>query len=78
MALDAIPVTAGQVDASPGALHDGRRCHDAARHRHQAVIHHVGDQQLVGREVALLLAVVPDVYGLERPAIGILMACPNG
>src|SRR5262249_33610010 len=50
-----------EVDTPSRALHHRTGGHDASRDCLQMAVDHVGDEQLVRREVVLRLAVVPDV-----------------
>ena len=61
MALHPVDIVLGQVDAAAGTLHDRPGRHDAAWHCFELAVDDVGDGQLVGGEVVLILAVVPDV-----------------
>src|SRR3982074_1059322 len=59
--LDAFDVIVRDVDPATRALHDCSRGHHTPRNSRQAIVDDIGDQQLVGSEVILLVAVVPDV-----------------
>jgi hypothetical protein len=68
VALDPVDIGFWQVDASACPLHDVTGGHDAVRDGDEPAVDHVGDEQLVGGEVVLAVAVVPDV---RVPVLGV-------
>src|SRR5947209_4315836 len=73
VALDSIDVVLGQVDATARPLHHVAGCHNRARDGVQLAVDDVGDEQLVRREVVLVVLVVPDMRVailLVRPVLG--------
>jgi hypothetical protein len=61
MALYPVDVLFRQVNPAPGALHHVSRGHDAPGDRIDLPLDDIRDQELVRGEIALLIAVVPDV-----------------
>ena len=59
--LHPIHIRCGNVDATASALHDAARRHHSARYRQDFAVDDIADQQLVRREIVLLVRVVPDM-----------------
>jgi hypothetical protein len=72
VALHAVHVALGKVDAAARTVHDPAGRHDATGHRLELSVDDVGDQQLVGGEVVLVVAVIPDV-GVAVLLVGLVL-----
>jgi hypothetical protein len=72
VAFDPVDIALWQVDTAARTAHDPAGRHDATRHRLELAVDDVGDQQLVGGEVVLVVAVVPDV-GVAVLLIGLVL-----